>query len=99
LGSGGSGGDKDHWEKTTWFKTKLSATELFGAAQTAYENAYAADGPWSPGSFHMESSGPLKAALRFNDRDGHHWQGALTVEPSAADVDQFVLRIVTARAD
>jgi putative intracellular protease/amidase len=92
-------GDRDHWEKATWFKTKQSATELFGAVQTAYERAYAADGPWSPGSFHMESSGPLKAALRFDDRDGHHWQGTLTVEPVAADVHQIVLRVVTARAD
>ena len=47
----------------------------------------------------MESSGPLKAALRLDDRDGHHWQGALTVEPIAADAHQFVLRVVTARAD
>jgi len=92
-------GDKDHWEKATWFKTKLSATELFGAVQTAYEKAYAADGPWSPGSFHMDSSGPLTAALHFNDRDGHHWQGTLTVELITADVHQIVLRVVTARAD
>src|SRR6266481_5474138 len=89
-------GDKDHWEKATWFKTKLSATELFGAVQTAYEKAYAADGPWSPGSFHMDSSGPLTAALHFNDRDGHHWQGTLTVELITADVHQIVLRVVTA---
>ncbi len=92
-------GDKDHWEKATCFKTKLSATELFGAVQRAYEMAYAVDGPWSPGSFHMESSGPLKAALRFADREGHHWQGAFTVEPIAADAHQFVVRIVPARAD
>jgi len=26
-------GDKDHWEKATWFKTKLSATELFGGEE------------------------------------------------------------------
>jgi putative intracellular protease/amidase len=92
-------GDTNHWEKATWFKTKLSATELFGAVQRAYEMAYAVDGPWSPGSFHMESSGPLEAALRFDDREGHHWQGAFTVEPIAADAHQFVVRIVTARAD
>ena len=97
--AGRRNGDKDHWEKATWFKTKLSASELFGAVQTAYENAYAADGPWSPGSFHMESSGPLKAVLRFNDRDGHHWQGALTVEPIPADAHQILLRVVTVRAD
>ena len=92
-------GDKDHWEKATWFKTKLSATEVFSVAQTAYEKAYAADGPWRPGSFHLESTGPFKAALRFNDQDGHRWQGALTVEPIASDVHQIVLRVVTARAD
>jgi hypothetical protein len=99
VAAGRRKGDKDHWERATWFKTKLSATELFGAVQTAYEEAYAADGAWSPGSFHMESSGPLKAALRFNDRDGHHWQRALTVEPIAADTHQILLRVVTARAD
>jgi putative intracellular protease/amidase len=92
-------GDKDHWEKATWFRTKLSATELFGTVRTAYEKAYAADGPWSPGSFHLESSGPLKAALRFNDRDDHHWQGTLTVEPVATDPHQILLRVMTARAD
>jgi putative intracellular protease/amidase len=92
-------GDKDHWEKATWFKTKGSAIELFGATQTAYEKAYAADGTWSPGSFHMASSGPLKASLRFDDRDGHHWQGALSVEPIATDAHQFLVRFVTARAN
>jgi hypothetical protein len=92
-------GDKDHWEKATWFKTKGSATELFGAVQTGYEKAYAADGTWSPGSFHMASSGTLKASLRFDDRDGHHWQGALSVEPIATDAHEFLVRFVTARTD
>jgi hypothetical protein len=94
-------GDKYHWEKASWFKTKLSASELFRTMQMAYEKAkaYAADGPWSPGSFHMESSGLLKAVLSFSDRDGHRWQGALTEERIAADAHQFVVRIVTARVD
>jgi putative intracellular protease/amidase len=91
-------GDKDHWEKASWVKAKGSATEVFGAVQTAYEKAYAADGTWSPGSFHMTSSGPLKASVRFDDRDGHHWQGALSVEPIATDAHQFLVRFVTARA-
>jgi len=92
-------GDKDHWERANWFNTKLSETELFSTVQSAYEKAYAADGSWSPGSFHMSPSGPLKAGLRFDDRDGHHWQGALSVEPIATEPHQFVVRIVTARAN
>jgi hypothetical protein len=43
--------------------------------------------------------GPLSAGLRFDDSDGHHWQGALTVEPAGAGADQFMVRLVTARAD
>jgi putative intracellular protease/amidase len=92
-------GDKDHWQRATWFKSKLSAPELFSVVQTAYEKAYAADGLWSPGSFHMASSGPLKASLSFDDQDGHHWQGALTVEPTAGDAQQYLVRLVTARAN
>jgi hypothetical protein len=91
-------GDKDHWERATWFKSKLSAPELFSVAQTAYEKAYAADGLWSPGSFRMASTGPLNAGLSFDDQDGHHWQGALTVEPTE-DTHQFLVRLVTARAN
>jgi putative intracellular protease/amidase len=91
-------GDKDHWERATWFKSKLSAPELFSVAQTAYEKAYAADGLWSPGSFRMASTGPLNAGLSFDDQDGHHWQGALTVEPTE-DAHQFLVRLVTARAN
>lgn len=90
-------GDKDHWERLTWFRTKLSAPEFLRVAQAAYEEAYVADGPWSPGSFHMASSGPLETGLSFDEPDGHHWQGALTVEPTA-DAQQFLVRLVTARA-
>ena len=97
--AGRRNGDKDHWERAAWFKSKLSAPELFSVVQTAYEKAYAADGLWSPGSFHMASSGPLKAGLSFDDQDGHHWQGALTVEPTAGDAQQFLVRLVTARAN
>jgi hypothetical protein len=55
-------------------------------------------GPWGPGSVHVTTSGPMKADLRFDDRDGHHWQGTITVEAVPADSHQFVVRIATARA-
>jgi putative intracellular protease/amidase len=88
-------GDKDRWETADWFKTKLSATELFSAVQTAFQKAYAQDGPWRPGSFQVSSSGPLAAHLHFDDRDGADWHGTLTLE--AVPSHQFVLRIATAR--
>ncbi len=91
-------GDKDRWETADWFKTKLSASELFGAIETAFQKAYADDGPWGPGSFHVTSSGPLKADLHFDDRDGHHWHGTLALEAVPSDAHQFVVRIATARA-
>jgi hypothetical protein len=31
-------GDNDRWETADWFKTKLSAGELFGAVQTAFQH-------------------------------------------------------------
>jgi putative intracellular protease/amidase len=91
-------GDKHRWETADWYKTKLSATEFFGAVQTAFQKAYAEQGPWGPGSVHVTSSGPMKADLRFDDRDGHHWQGTITVEAVPADSHRFVVRIATARA-
>jgi putative intracellular protease/amidase len=90
-------GDKAHWETADWFKTKLSATALFTAIQTALRKAYAEEGPWSPGSFQVSSSGPLAANMRFNDRDGADWHGTLTLETVPNDAHQFVLRIATAR--
>jgi putative intracellular protease/amidase len=90
-------GDKSHWETADWFKTKLSATALFSAVQTAFQKAYAEEGPWVPGSFKVSSSGPLAAHLHFNDRDGAEWHGTLTLEAIPADAHQFVLRIATAR--
>jgi putative intracellular protease/amidase len=91
-------GDKDRWETADWYKTKLSATEFFSAVLTAFQKAYAEQGPWGPGSAHVTSSGPMKADLRFDDRDGHHWHGTITVEAVPADSHQFVVRIATARA-
>jgi hypothetical protein len=80
-----------------WLNSKLSPAELFGRMQAAYEKAYAADGPWSPGSFHAATVGQLKADLGYDDRDGHHWQGTLTVEP-VPGTHQFVVRLASARA-
>jgi putative intracellular protease/amidase len=91
-------GDRDRWE-TAWFKTPLSADGLLAAVETALQKAYAEEGPWGAGSFHLTSSGPLKANLRFDDRDGHHWGGTLTLEPVPSDAHRFVVRIATARAD
>jgi putative intracellular protease/amidase len=91
-------GDKDRWETADWFETKLSASELFIAVQTAFQKAYAEDGPWGPGSFRLASSAPLKADLHFADRDGHRWHGTLTLEAVPSDARQFVVRIATARA-
>ena len=89
-------GDMDHWELTRWITTRLSGTELRGAIKSAYEKAYAADGPWAPGTFHITSvNGPLAAHWRFDDRRGHHWQGGLTVQPTSNDAKQFVVSLVT----
>jgi putative intracellular protease/amidase len=91
-------GDRDQWETRNWFTTQLSADELFAEVQAAYQKSYAEDGPWSPNSFRITASGPLKAELHFDDRDGGHWQGSLSLEPVAADAHKFIVRIATARA-
>jgi hypothetical protein len=91
-------GDKDHWERLAWFKTKLPAREFLNVVQAVYEKAYAAEGLWSPESFHMAASGPLKADLSFDDKDGHHWQGTLAVEPTA-DAQQYLVRLATVRSN
>jgi putative intracellular protease/amidase len=92
-------GDRDRWETGAWFKTKLSADGFFAAVETAFQRAYAADGPWGPGSFHLSPSGRLKANLQFDDRSGRHWRGTLALEAVPSDAHQFVVRIATARAD
>jgi hypothetical protein len=61
---------------------------------TSYEKAYATDGLWSPGSFKIAAAGPLAADLNFDDREGGHWSGVLTVEPSSTDEGQFGVRMV-----
>ena len=65
-------GDDDHWETTRWITTKLSAAELLDAFKAGYAKAYAAEGPWAPGSFQMERSEALTANWRFDDRHGQH---------------------------
>jgi putative intracellular protease/amidase len=91
-------GDQNRWETAEWFKTQLSADGLFAAVQTAFQKAYAEDGPWAPGSFHLTLSGPFKSNLGFDDREGHHWLGTLTLEAVPSDSHRFVVRIATARA-
>jgi putative intracellular protease/amidase len=91
-------GDKDHWDTITWVKSKMSAAELFSGVQGAYEKAYALPGSWKAGSFHLAPAGAQKANLSFEDQEGHRWQGALTLEPAAADPHQYVVRLTTARA-
>ena len=89
-------GGMDHWKVCRWITTRLSGTELLGAMKSAYEKAYTAEGPWAPGSFHVTSlSDPLAAHWRFDDPDGHHWQGVLTVQPTSNDARQFVVSLVT----
>lgn len=89
-------GGLDHWEVSRWITTGLSGTKLLGAMKSAYEKAYTAEGAWAPGTFHVASfSGPLAARWRFDDRDGHHWQGVLTVQPTSNDARQFVVSLVT----
>ena len=92
-------GDRDHWEQTRKVTSKLSAPELSAAIKAAYETAYAQEGPWRPGSFKAATSGPLSDAIGYDDRDGHHWKGTLTVKPASADAHYFTVRFVTSRSD
>jgi hypothetical protein len=90
-------GDDDHWVLTDWFKTKLSASELFGAVKTAYAKGYAAEGPWAPGGVQIADAGPLAAAWGFDDHQGRHWRGALSVEPIPGAAHKFLIRLTTDR--
>jgi putative intracellular protease/amidase len=89
-------GDNDSWDRTLWYSTKRSPTELFAMLKTAYENAYSLGGAWAPKSFRMEPAGPLATALRFDDREGHHWTGMLTVEPQS-EANQVAVHIAINR--
>lgn len=91
-------GDNDRWESTVWYKTKVPAAELTGLVRAAYEQAYALDGAWAPGSFRAEPTGPLATDIRFDDREGHHWKGVLAVDPVMDDPHQVAIRIAIDRA-
>jgi hypothetical protein len=39
----------------------------------------------------------LDLVLQFDDRDGHHWHGTLTLESVPSDAHQYVVRIATTR--
>jgi putative intracellular protease/amidase len=83
------GGDNDRWERTYWYATPQTPAEVFEVVKAAYQKAYTAEGgPWVPNSFAIEPAGPLTANLKFDDRDGQHWRGVLTVarEPEAGEL-------------
>jgi putative intracellular protease/amidase len=86
-------GDKDHWERTVWYSTTRTPTEIFTMLTGAFEHGYSADSSsWKAKSLRIEPSGPLNATLRFDDRDGHHWIGALSVA-AETDTHQVVWRL------
>lgn len=90
-------GDQQHWERSVWYATTQTPTELFATLKTAFERGYSADGaPWAPKSVRFESAGPLNANLRFDDREGHHWKGVLSVAPES-DAHQIVWRLAIDR--
>ncbi|MBS0297949.1 MAG: DJ-1/PfpI family protein [Proteobacteria bacterium] len=92
-------GDKDRWATTLWYSTTLSPAELSAKLAGGYGAAYALDGgAWAPKSFHAEAAGPLATRIRFDDRDGGHWKGALTVEPVEGEAHQVAIRIAVDRA-
>ena len=90
-------GDNDHWELRDWFKTRLSAADLLGVVKTAYAKGYAADGPWAARSVRIADAGPLATVWRFDDQQGRHWRGALTVEPVPGAAQKFLVRLTTDR--
>jgi putative intracellular protease/amidase len=90
-------GGNEQWQSTTWYKTKLSPTEVFGAVKAAYEKGYTSDGPWAPGSFRAKAAGPLNADMTLDDREGHHWKGVMTVETADGDAQQIAIRIAINR--
>ena len=90
-------GDDDQWRTRAWYTTKLTPAEVLAALTAAYEKAYASDGPWAPGSFHTESGGPLAANIRFDDRHGQHWKGAVSVDPIDGDAHKVAVQIAIDR--
>jgi len=91
-------GDENSWETTAWYSTKLSPTELFAKLEAAYENAYSIDGgPWAPKSFRANSAGPLATNMEFDDREGHHWKGVLSVESVEGEAHQAAIRVTVNR--
>jgi hypothetical protein len=91
-------GNNDSWESTVWYSTSLSPVELFAKLKTAYESAYSRDGgPWTPKSFRTEPTGRLTASMRFDDREGRHWKGTLSLDPVEGEANQVVIRIAVDR--
>ena len=91
-------GDNNSWDATLWYSTKQVPAEFLALMKTTFEKAYALDGgPWAPKSFRMESAGPLAAKLQFDDREGHHWKGLLTVAPVEGEAQQLAFRFAIDR--
>jgi putative intracellular protease/amidase len=90
-------GDQDSWEKTLWFSAQQSPPEFFAMVKTAYKKAYSLEGPWAPNSLRMEPAGPLASSMRFDDRQGRHWKGTVTVDAVAGEAHQIALRIAIDR--
>ena len=91
-------GDNDHWDRALWYKTPQTPGELFGILKGAYEEAFAKHGgPWLPHSLQLQSASPLSAKLAFKDREGHRWEGVLSVEPQS-EAGQVGWRLAIRRA-
>ena len=86
-------GNKDHWERTVWYLTSKTPVEIFVLLKRALEQEYASDyGAWMPGSFKLQTTGPLTANIQFDERDGQHWHGTLAVE-TQAETDQVAWQL------
>jgi putative intracellular protease/amidase len=90
-------GDKNRWERTLWYATDQSAADLFAIVKAAYENAYALEGPWAPKSFRLTPSGATAATIAFDDREGHHWKGVISVEQVKGETSQLAMRFAIDR--
>ena len=86
-------GDDTHWDRAVWYKTSRTTAELFALLRAAFEQGYSGDGaPWLPGSVRLQLAGPQSATLGLEDREGHHWEGVLAMEPRS-EPDQVGWRI------
>lgn len=89
-------GGRTHWEISRRLTTKLSASQLSTALKVAYEKAHAYQAARQPGTFKVSVLSPVSNTLEYDDGDGNHWKGILTVEPStSAHGHTYTIRFVT----